>query len=61
MWHPCISLNAHILSRYADMVAVTMVDGKKYSLDLFEEGCRRVTPVNVQYKAEKETEWQVQQ
>merc|ERR1719234_2638764 len=40
------------------MVAVTMVDGKKYSLDLFEEGCRRVTPVNVQYKTQKETEWQ---
>merc|ERR1711971_865241 len=45
-------------TRYADMVAVTMVDGKKYSLELFEEGCRRVTPVNVQYKTEKETEWQ---
>ena len=44
--------------RYADVVAVTMVDGGKYSLDLFEEGCRRVTPLNVQYKTEKETEWQ---
>ena len=46
------------LPRYADVVAVTMVDGGKYSLDLFEEGCRRVTPLNVQYKTEKETEWQ---
>ena len=46
------------LPRYADEVAVTMVDGGKYSLDLFEEGCRRVTPVNVQYKTEQETEWQ---
>merc|ERR1711981_363711 len=45
-------------TRYADEVAVTMVDGGKYSLDLFEEGCRRVTPVNVQYKTEQETEWQ---
>ena len=48
-----------LVSRYADVVAVTMADGKKYSVDLFEEGCRRVTPINVQYKAEKETEWQV--
>merc|ERR1712032_835070 len=45
-------------TRYADVVAVTMADGKKYSVDLFEEGCRRVTPINVQYKTEKETEWQ---
>ena len=35
-----------------------MMDGGKYSLELFEEGCRRVTPLNVQYKTEKETEWQ---
>ena len=48
-----------LVSRYADVVAVTMADGKKYSVDLFEEGCRRVTPINVQYKTEKETEWQV--
>ena len=46
------------LPRYADEVAVTMVDGGKYSLDLFEEGCRRVTPLTVQYKAEQETDWQ---
>merc|ERR1712037_319902 len=45
-------------TRYADEVAVTMVDGGKYSLDLFEEGCRRVTPLTVQYKAEQETDWQ---
>merc|ERR1712037_517614 len=30
-------------TRYADEVAVMMVDGGKYSLDLFEEGCRRET------------------
>ena len=46
------------LPRYADEVAVTMVDGGKYSLDLFEEGCRRVTPLTVQYKTEQETDWQ---
>jgi len=45
-------------TRYADEVAVTMMNGKKYSVDLFEEGCRRVTPINVQYKVEQETEWQ---
>ena len=47
-----------ILSRYADQISVKMADGPKYSLQLFEEGCKRITAINVQYKGENETEWQ---
>ena len=46
------------LSRYADQISVKMADGPKYSLQLFEEGCKRITAINVQYKGENETEWQ---
>ena len=45
-------------SRYADQISVKMADGPKYSLQLFEEGCKRITAINVQYKGENETEWQ---
>ena len=47
-----------ILPRYADQISVKMADGPKYSLQLFEEGCKRITAINVQYKGENETEWQ---
>ena len=46
------------LSRYADQISVKMADGPKYSLQLFEEGCKRITAINVQYKGKNETEWQ---
>merc|ERR1711981_559599 len=45
-------------SRYADVIAVTMADGGKYSLELFEDGCRRVEPLTVMYKPVQGTEWQ---
>merc|ERR1712223_1817329 len=44
--------------RYADQISVNMADGPKDSLQLFEEGCKRITAINVQYKGENETEWQ---
>ena len=47
-----------ILPRYADQISVKMADGPKYSLKLFEEGCKRITAINVQYKGENETDWQ---
>ena len=55
----CQLLLFQILPRYADVIAVTMADGGKYSLELFEDGCRRVEPLTVMYKPEQGTEWQV--
>ena len=53
-----IHVQSSILPRYADQISVKMADGPKYSLQLFEEGCKRITAINVQYKGENETEWQ---